>query len=163
VVPAATGAGDESRAEVEALLRWLADGHFTFLGYREYDLEDGPAGLALRAVAGTGLGILRHDRQGSRSFAALPPEVRARAREPQLLILTKANSRSTVHRPSYLDYVAVKRLDSAGQVTGEYRFLGLYTHDAYTESITRIPVLRRKLTDVLRAPAWPPTATTART
>ena len=64
--------GDESRAEVEALLRWLADGHFTFLGYREYDLEEGPAGLALHAVAGTGLGILRHDRQGSSAFAALP-------------------------------------------------------------------------------------------
>src|SRR5215469_3094379 len=146
---AGTEGGDESRAEVEALLRWLADGHFTFLGYREYDLEEGPAGLALRAVAGTGLGILRHDRQGSSAFAALPPEVRARAREPHLLILTKANSRSTVHRPSYLDYVAVKRLDSEGQVAGEYRFLGLYTHDAYTESITRIPVLRRKLTGVL--------------
>jgi len=149
VAGAGTGAADESRAEVEALLRWLADGHFTFLGYREYDLQEGPAGLALRAVAGTGLGILRHDRQGSSSFAALPPEVRARAREPHLLILTKANSRSTVHRPSYLDYVSVKRLDDRGEVAGEYRFLGLYTHDAYTESITRIPVLRRKLTDVL--------------
>ena len=33
------------------------------------------------------------------SFAALPPEVRARAKDPQRLILTKANSRSTVHRP----------------------------------------------------------------
>jgi glutamate dehydrogenase len=142
---------DESPAEVEALLRWLADGHFTFLGYREYDLVDGPDGMALRGVPGTGLGILRHDRAGSKSFAALPPEVRARARDPQLLILTKANSRSTVHRPSYLDYVAVKRFDAAGRVTGEYRFLGLYTHDAYTESITRIPVLRRKLTEMLAA------------
>jgi glutamate dehydrogenase len=142
---------DESPGEVEALLRWLADGHFTFLGYREYDLVEGPDGMALRGVAGTGLGILRHDRPGSSSFASLPPEVRARARDPQLLILTKANSRSTVHRPSYLDYVAVKRLDQAGQVTGEYRFLGLYTHDAYTESITRIPVLRRKLAEMLVA------------
>ena len=142
---------DESPAEVEALLRWLADDHFTFLGFREYDLVEGPDGMALRGVPGTGLGILRHDRAGSKSFAALPPEVRARARDPQLLILTKANSRSTVHRPSYLDYVAVKRMDQAGQVTGEYRFLGLYTHDAYTESITRIPVLRRKLTEMLAA------------
>jgi glutamate dehydrogenase len=141
----------EPPAEAEALLRWLADGHFTFLGYREYDLENGPDGMALRAVAGTGLGILRHDQAGSSSFAALPPQVRARARDPELLILTKANSRSTVHRPSYLDYVAVKRMDAGGEVVGEYRFLGLYTHDAYTESITRIPVLRRKLTDVLAA------------
>jgi glutamate dehydrogenase len=141
----------ESPAEVEALLRWLADGHFTFLGYREYDLIDGPDGMALRGVAGTGLGILRHDKSGSSSFAALPPEVRARARDPQRLIITKANSRSTVHRPSYLDYVAVKRFSGRGEVVGEYRFLGLYTHVAYSESITRIPVLRRKLTEVLEA------------
>jgi len=142
---------DEPPAEVEALLRWLADGHFTFLGYREYDLVEGQDGMALHGVAGTGLGILRHDRPGSSSFASLPAEVRAKAREPQLLILTKANSRSTVHRPSYLDYVAVKRLGPGGEVTGEYRFLGLYTHDAYTESITRIPVLRRKLAEMLAA------------
>jgi glutamate dehydrogenase len=144
-------AGVEAAAEIEALLRWLADGHFTFLGYREYDLADGPDGMMLRAVPGTGLGILRHDRQASSSFAALPPEVRARARDPQRLILTKANSLSTVHRPSYLDYVAVKRLDDAGEVAGEYRFLGLYTHVAYSESITRIPVLRRKLAGVLES------------
>jgi glutamate dehydrogenase len=155
ITDGAAASGVESPAEVEALLRWLADGHFTFLGYREYDLQDGPDGMALRAVAGTGLGILRHDREGSTAFAALPPEVRARARDPELLILTKANSRSTVHRPSYLDYVAVKRLDADGKVAGEYRFLGLYTHDAYTESITRIPVLRRKLTDVLTAMGIP--------
>ena len=56
-----------------------------------------------------------------------------------------------MHRPAYLDYVSVKRMDRTGQVTGEYRFLGLYTHTAYTESITRIPVLRRRLTRVLES------------
>jgi glutamate dehydrogenase len=148
--PQPTAAGDVSTEEAEALLRWLADGHFTFLGYREYDLVDGPEGMALRAVPGTGLGILRHDRPGSDAFAALPPEVRAKATEPVRLVLTKANSRSTVHRPSYLDYIAVKKFDGP-TVVGEYRFLGLYTYVAYAESITRIPVLRQKLTDVLEA------------
>src|SRR5260370_22985401 len=107
--------------------------------------------MSLLGVPGTGLGILRDDRHSSNSFAALPAEVRARALEPQRLILTKANSRSTVHRASYLDYVAVKRVDTTGQVRGEYRFLGLYTHAAYHESITRVPVLRRKLASVLEA------------
>ena len=146
---AAEGAG--APAETVALLRWLADNHFTFLGYREYDLVDGPDGMALLALPGTGLGILRHDKHGSTSFAALPPEVRARARDRQRLILTKANSRSTVHRPSYLDYIAVKRVNDAGEVVGEHRFLGLFTHAAYHESITRVPVLRRKLASVLEA------------
>jgi len=128
------GGGVDSAAEIAELLRWLADGHFTFLGYREYDLEIRPDGMALTAVPGSGLGILRHDRVGPGSFATLPDEVKARALDPQRLIMTKANSRSTVHRPSYLDYVAFKRLSPAGEVVGEYRFLGLYTHTAFAKA-----------------------------
>jgi glutamate dehydrogenase len=141
-------AGDHEAGE---LLRWLADGHFIFLGYREYDLAPGEDGMTLRALPGTGLGILRHDRQGSDSFAALPPDIRAKAREPHRLVLAKGNSRSTVYRNKYLDYVSVKKLGDDGSVVGEWRFLGLYTHSAYTESIARIPVLRRKLSGVLTA------------
>ena len=111
----------------------------------------GDDGEALRAVPGTGLGFLRHDRQGSESFAALPADIRAKAREPHRLVLAQGNSRSTVYRSKYLDYVSVKKLGRDGRVIGEWRFLGLYTHSAYTESIARIPVLRRKLTDVLTA------------
>jgi glutamate dehydrogenase len=136
-------------AEGQELLRWLANGHFTFLGCRDYDLVEGPDGAALRSVPGTGLGILRHDKPRSDSFASLPPQVRAKAREPRLLVLTKANSRATVYRPNYLDYIAVKKFDEAGQVVGEHRFLGLYSHAAYTESVARIPVLRHKLAEVL--------------
>jgi glutamate dehydrogenase len=151
------GAAAEAPAEIAALLRWLTQGHFTFLGYREYDLVQGEDGtdegsqgdLVLPAVPGTGLGILRHDRTGPGSFATLPPQVQARALDAHRLILTTANSRSTVHRPSYLDYVAVKRLSPSGAVTGEYRILGLYTHAAMTERVKDVPVLRRKLTEVL--------------
>ena len=74
---------------------------------------------------------------------------------PQRLVLAKSSVRSTVYRPSYLDYVAVRKFAADGQVTGEYRFLGLYTQAAYTESITQIPVLRQKLTQVLDLSALP--------
>nr|MCU0312419.1 NAD-glutamate dehydrogenase [Acidimicrobiales bacterium] len=114
-------------SEAWELLRWLADDHFTFLGYREYDLATGPEGDLLVARAGTGLGILRSDQTVSTSFATMTAEIRAKAREKKLLILTKANSRSTVHRPAYLDYIGVKTFDADGEVTGERRFLGLFT------------------------------------
>jgi glutamate dehydrogenase len=140
---------DPETADGIELLDWLADDHFTFLGYREYNLEQGDDGDRLRAVPGTGLGILRSDQTESSSFAALPPEVRAKAREPQLLVLTKANSRATVHRPAYLDYVGVKKFGDSGEVVGECRFLGLFTHAAYSESIEHIPVLDHKLEAVL--------------
>ncbi|HEX6471050.1 MAG TPA: NAD-glutamate dehydrogenase [Streptosporangiaceae bacterium] len=133
--------------ETIELLDWLADGHFTFLGVRDYKLTED--GTALHPVPGTGLGILRSDTLESASFAALPPEVRARAREKRLLILTKANSRATVHRPHYLDYIGIKQFDERGDVVGERRFLGLLSHVAYAESISHIPILKRKLDEVL--------------
>ncbi|WP_433328711.1 NAD-glutamate dehydrogenase [Spirillospora sp. CA-294931] len=139
---------DKELAEGVELLDWLSDGrHFTFLGYRDYTLTDD--GTALRPEPGTGLGILRTDKSESGSFAALPPEVREKATEKDLLVLTKANSRATVHRPLYLDYIGVKKFDADGNVTGERRFLGLFTHVAYSESISHIPVLKRKLDEVL--------------
>jgi glutamate dehydrogenase len=145
-------------AEARAFLTWLEDHNFTFLGYREYTLEDGDDGLRLSAVPGTGLGILRQrgEETSSRGFDRLPPGVRALALEPYLLNLTKANSRATVHRPSYLDYVGVKRIDADGRVTGERRFLGLYTHTAYHARPQEIPVLRRKVDAVLARAEFPP-------
>ncbi|MER6464697.1 NAD-glutamate dehydrogenase [Streptomyces sp. NPDC001288] len=147
--------------EARELLRWLADDHFTFLGFREYQLRDDDS---LGAVPGTGLGILRSDpphagEEGhpvSPSFERLPADARAKAREHKLLVLTKANSRSTVHRPSYLDYIGVKKFDADGNVVGERRFLGLFSSAAYTESVRRVPVIRRKVDEVLARAGFSP-------
>jgi glutamate dehydrogenase len=141
--------------EAAAFLGWVEDHHFTFLGYREYELatEDGDDGL--RAIAGTGLGILR-DAGSPGSFRKLPSRARELARVPQLLVLTKANSRATVHRPSYLDYIGVKTFGPGGEVTGERRFLGLYTTDAYGENARAIPIIRQKVEQVLSRAAFPP-------
>ncbi|MFJ1794953.1 NAD-glutamate dehydrogenase [Kitasatospora griseola] len=148
---------EQEVGEAWELMRWLADDHFTFLGYREYDLVGQEGEEVLKAVAGTGLGILRSDpishdtdhHPVSEAFGRLSAPVRAKAHEKKLLILTKANSRATVHRPAYLDYVGVKKFNAAGEPIGERRFLGLFSSAAYTESVTRIPVVRRKVQEVM--------------
>ena len=152
--PVSLGA-EEVRQGAE-LLEWLAEDHFTFLGYREYALEELDGDDVLRAVPGTGLGILRFDQDQSEAFARLPEPVKAKAREQTLLVLAKANSRATVHRPAYLDYVGVKTFDAAGEVVGERRFLGLFSSSAYAESLLRIPLLREKAQEVLRRSGFDP-------
>ena len=144
-------------AEARALLEWIEDHHFTFVGYRSYDLVQQDGADMLRPVPGTGLGILRQGqtKTASGSFAKLPPEARRLAREPHILVLTKANSHSTVHRPSYLDYIGVKRFDEQGEVVGERRFLGLYTSAAYNRNPRDIPVLRRRVAKVLERVGLP--------
>jgi glutamate dehydrogenase len=137
------------------LLEWLADDHFTFLGYREYHLERIGDEDRLHAVPGSGLGILRGDPDLA-THGRLPARVQEKAREKVLLVLAKANSRATVHRRAYLDYVGVKQYDDAGEVVGERRFLGLFSSAAYTESVNRIPVLREKAAEVLRRTGFDP-------
>src|SRR5690349_20304323 len=151
--PTPEGMDEDEFAEARALLAWVGDHHFTFLGYREYELTE----TALQAVEGSGLGLLRGT-SGSQSsgFAKLPLGVRALAREPDPLVLAKANTRSPIHRPAYLDYIGVKKFDSERNVIGERRFLGLYTTLAYREVPQDIPLLRRKAQAVLVRAGFPP-------
>ncbi len=155
----------EDLAEDLAFLEWLADGNFTFLGERDYDLASEGSQDTLR-VAGKGLGVLRVSADtsaASSAFAALPAEVRALARDPRVLLLTKSNARSTVHRPGYLDYIGIKRFDAKGQVLGERRFVGLYTSTAYNTNPSNIPLLRRKVAAVVKRAGFLPNSHAAKT
>ncbi|HKP20638.1 MAG TPA: NAD-glutamate dehydrogenase domain-containing protein, partial [Thermoleophilaceae bacterium] len=118
-------AGDvrDEDEEAAAFLEWLADDNFTFLGFRSGD--------------GAGLGILRDPQEED------PAE--GLGRDSSSITLSKANTRSTVHRAAYLDFVGV----------GDCVFLGLYTHTAYRASPTRIPILRRRVARVLERAAFP--------
>lgn len=141
--------------EAEELLSWMDAGNFTFLGYREYNLvnEDGEDVLVNRE--GSGLGLLRESRV-AKQVQHLTSAGRKKAREKHALVITKANSRSTVHRSGYLDYIGIKSFDNAGNVNGERRFIGLFASGVYTGSVRTIPVVREKVNAVLRHFGFPP-------
>jgi glutamate dehydrogenase len=137
-------------SEAAHLLEWMEARHFVFLGYRYYRLQRGRSEDRLVPDETSGLGLLSSRRRRARTGATLlRGEVRARAREPELLIVTKANASATVHRGELLDYVGVKTFDARGRVDGEHRFLGLWTSTAYHGSPRDIPVLRRKVERVI--------------
>ncbi len=152
-------------SEARDFLRFLADDHFVFLGFREYEFvrsgDDDASGDTLRPVPGSGLGILRDDPSAdpaapSRSFGRVPAELRRQSPPIQPLILTKAAARATVHRPTALDYVGVKRYGPDGTVTGERRFLGLYTSTMQKAPTADIPVLRRTVAAVVDRAGFAP-------
>ncbi len=148
--------GGAAPAELEAsvaFLRWLAADHFTFLGYREYELLGGADEAELQPISQSGLGILAGPPWGPNTVLRGEAAVQARERRP--LVLTKANSRATVHRPAYLDYIGVKRFGPGGAVVGERRFIGLYTSAAYRETAREIPLLSEKVDTVLRRSGLP--------
>ena len=142
----------EEIAENRAFLQWLTEDHFLLRGYRRHDLTTVDGELTLRLVPGSGLGILRESETESSvsgSFAVLPPQARAIAREPSpMMVITKANSRSTVHRPGYIDYIGIKRYGPDGAVIGEQRFVGLFTSSAYSNRVAEVPLIRGKVSQV---------------
>ena len=140
-------------AEAVALLEWLSAGHFQFLGYRRYAMTSEGNERVLRAVAGTGLGLLREKRRlpsGNR-LNAMPADMRRRFEEPQLVVVTKDVARSTVARNEYFDYIGVKVFGRSGKVVGEHRFLGLFDLAVFRKSVFDIPVLRAKAETVIAA------------
>ena len=159
-----------SREEVDDgadFLRWLAEGHFTFLGYRHYELvkasadgADAAGGEpAQRAALASGLGVLRRDSLAARNFTAGPggagPGAVEHALSKELLVLTQASAQSTVVRPIHPYYVGVKTFDERGEVSGEHRFLGMLTSGAMHENVLDIPVIRRRVLGVIQRAGFP--------
>ncbi len=148
----------EELAEGLDFLKWLRDDHFTFLGYREYRVERRDGEVFARIVEGENLGILREITQDSRKRhdRALPEHFARYLERRELFIISKAWTRSDVHRSVFMDYIGLRRFDASGEVIGECRFLGLLTSTAYNTSPSEIPLLRRKVAMVMERSGFTP-------
>src|SRR3954451_19268946 len=142
-----TPAGDvdgrpaDDPAEAAALLRWLTEGNFLFLGARTVELI-GDA-VPPTVVEGSELGLLRGSPQRTTSVApaalAAPGAVGSRR-----VLVTKGDARSTVQRPAWLDLVVV---DLPGELPGsrgrQHLLVGLFPNEAYISSVRDVPLVRR--------------------
>ncbi len=145
-------------AEARDYLRWLINNNFTFLGARDYRLIGNGTNRALQIVPDSSLGVMRDDTTSatSKSYSKLPPQAQKMALSNDILIIAKTNTRCTVHRDTYTDYIGIKRFNEKGELIGERRFIGLYTSTAYHSSPRQIPFLRRKVAKVLEDLGYPP-------
>jgi glutamate dehydrogenase len=145
------------RREAQEFLRWVADEHFTFLGYREYEVVKKDKVEVLRAVEGSGLGLLRGaDPAKPRPLKSLAAHYMPASGSIDALILTKTNSRAGIHRQGYMDYIGVLSFDAKGKPIAEERFIGLYTSSAYNRRPWDIPIVRERFEYVMRESGLPP-------
>jgi glutamate dehydrogenase len=139
--------GGTPQSDVASLLRWLVDGHFTFLGYRHHVAD---ADGTLHPDPASGLGMLRDGTRGA-DIGAAPDEPDGR-REP--LVITRANAPSPL-KPMHPYYIAVPMFDGEGRRTGEHRFLGSLTVPALYESVLDIPVVERRVRGAIHRAGFP--------
>jgi len=139
------------RDNVLEFLSWLKQGNFIFLGLREYAFQQKggkaelwPQGLELGLLTDADLRILRNPEKMETS-----EEILSFMTSDDLMLVTKARSRSAVHRNAFLDYIGLKRFDARGRLSGELRFVGLFTANAYHASVLHIPCLRPKVEAIM--------------
>jgi glutamate dehydrogenase len=141
-------------AEAMQFLAWLADHNFTFVGMREYRLDTTKSEPALTPVSSSGLGILedpdlKYLRQGA-EYVDMTEQHMAFLKTDEPIMVAKANLRSKVHRRSHLDFVVVKIYDKDGTPCGELRVLGLFTSMSLATPHTDVPLIRSKISEVMR-------------
>jgi len=151
---------DDARAEFLAFLNWLDADRFIFLGAREYEYPRTPDGgyaaeePDFHASHGPGgLGVLRDPERvvlrRNNDPAVLSAHVRRLLEVGDPVIVAKSNLKSRVHRRVYADYIGIRRYGDDGKPAGEVRLVGLFTADAYEVPVREVPLIRRKVAQVL--------------
>ncbi|MCK5353731.1 MAG: NAD-glutamate dehydrogenase, partial [Methyloprofundus sp.] len=140
----------EQQESIE-FLQWLENNHFVFLGYREYRIAEQQGQYGFSVVANTGLGILRDSITPvpKQNFLPISHDAYQLLNTDNPLMITKATSKATVHRPVFMDYIGIKQYDEDGQVIAEKRFLGLFASSAYSCELNSIPLVRNKIKNLL--------------
>ncbi len=155
------GMSREDQREAVEFLKWLWDDRFCFLGVRRYRCALADGKMAFEHDETGDLGILRDaDRRilkGTFSEGGhLSPAVEEFMRSGEPILVAKANAKSLVHRRAYMDYIGVKTYSVDGRVTGEERFVGLFTAVAYNRPASDIPLLRAKVARVSEVAGFQP-------
>ncbi len=149
--------------EVCAFLEWLYTTHFTFLGMRAYRVLFEAETNSVEIEPGSGLGVMRSAEfvvfDNLKHGAPLPPAAQAFFLGPDVLVVTKADRRSTVTRPVHMDTIVIKRYEDR-RVVGFHIITGLFGSAAYTRSARNVPLLRRKIEGVLTRTGFRREATT---
>src|SRR5690554_2790406 len=148
----------EDLAQAKVFLSWLADNNFTLMGYRGYSLTAVEGDYEIHQDEGSSLGVMKNtvtDKPRKLASMAKPARHAALSNE-DILLLTKTNAKSRVHRPAYADYVGIKRFDDKGNVIGEDRFIGLYSSSFYNDSAMDIPLVRERIERVLSESKYAP-------
>lgn len=137
--------------ETLAFLEWVRDNNFTFLAYAAYTLHGEGNALEIVVDPDSTLGVARSNAyHKTRNLQELPPLAQHQALSQQVLMIGKTSTVSRVHRPVYTDFVSIKRFNAKGRVTGEHRFIGLYTSAAYNRTPLEIPLLREKVMQIFQ-------------
>lgn len=127
-----TADADIAPSDCAGLLRWMAAGNFTVLGYARYRAEAGES--VPEFVPDSALGVLHPD-------TGIGFQVPVVTGAPRLLRMTQGLIPVTMQRAVYPFFIGVADVNDAGEIRGEHLFIGVFTVTALHENVLDIPVV----------------------
>jgi NAD-specific glutamate dehydrogenase len=98
---------NENKNESLSFLRWLANDHFTFIGYRAYNLilKKNIKSCHLVTIKGSSLGIFQNENCNLSSLEPIKLNLHLSelAQQPQLLIITKSTIKHSLNPDTGFD------------------------------------------------------------
>ena len=121
-------------------LEWLLDNHFIFLGSVTINYESGRTIIDLD----NNLGMTKSDFYRNEIIIE-----EIDTKNDDIISIKKSNSRSVVHRNSYMNCIQIKQFDKHNNCNAVIVFIGFFTSSVYRDSVRNIPLIRTKIANVL--------------
>ncbi len=149
------GANKDEIDESVAFIKWAVDNNFIFLGYRDFDFKkDKTVSINKNSQLGVFKSAINKSHDEKIEGIPLNSDLVLKSAKP--VEITKSSRRSVVHRAVPMDYIGVKRYDDKGNIIGEERFIGLFTSKVYYQSAHDIPIIRKKIDNVIARSGFTP-------
>jgi glutamate dehydrogenase len=137
-------------------LKWIADDNFLFLGFKYSNIIKEKNKYIFKDDETSTLGLLCEKLQNCLNNQNSYYLLKSNEKNNSILAISKSTNKSTIHRPGYLDYIGVKKLNNQGEIIGEWQFWGLFSSVAYNTPIDRIPLVRKKVIKILESTNYAP-------
>lgn len=152
----ATGGTAPDREEGGSLLAWLAEGNFSFLGFCSFKANEG-GGWMVDPVVSAGIcretGVDRISRS----------DILIGSNGKECASVFKVRLADDEERPLLLDAVTVRHRNASREVIAIDVFLGLFTSAGLSFPPTAVPVLRKKVAEIVRQSGFRPDSHNLRT
>lgn len=146
-------AHSDNHSEEIDFIKWLYDNNFIFFGYRPYDVKKKKDGTYIKSCQKESLGLFRKYKSASAEKEVNIKDLRSNMTRfitgDERVVISKALSKSNIHRHANMDYIGIKEYNQKGEVVREHRFTGLFTSRAYNTYPNDIPMVRNKIKQVL--------------
>jgi glutamate dehydrogenase len=136
--------------EVRRFLEWLPEDHFLFMGVSFYE-RDGANAVLVAPARGLGSATDAATPSGASTRGAVSFFADSQGLPRPLLRVRKSGEEARMHRAGKVDEVLVRLFDDRGKPAGGMVIHGLFTFKGLSQPGSEIPILERKLTQILES------------